>query len=61
MPETSDLLIFWIIVAPRFLAPLAIPRFPLPAILAALIIDDADQSPPILSRPRLLMATREVT
>jgi hypothetical protein len=44
MTETSDLLIFWIIVAARFLVPLAIPRFPLPAILAALIIDAADQT-----------------
>jgi hypothetical protein len=44
MTETSDLLIFWIIVAARFLVPLAIPRFPLPAIVAALIIDAADQT-----------------
>jgi hypothetical protein len=44
MTETSDLLIFWIVVAARFLVPLAIPRYPLPAILAALIIDAADQT-----------------
>jgi hypothetical protein len=44
MTETSDLLIFWIIVAARFLVPLAIPRYPLPAILAALIIDAGDQT-----------------
>jgi hypothetical protein len=44
MVETSDLLIFWAIVAARFLVPLAIPRYPLPAIVAALIIDAADQT-----------------
>ena len=44
MTETSDLLIFWVVVAARFLVPLLIPRFPLPAILAALIIDAADQT-----------------
>jgi hypothetical protein len=44
MIETSDLLIFWIIVAARFLVPLTIPRYPLPAILAALIIDAGDQT-----------------
>lgn len=31
-------------VASRFLVPLAIPRFPLPAVLAALVIDAADQT-----------------
>jgi hypothetical protein len=44
MTETSDQLIFWIIVAARFLVPLLIPRFPLPAILAALVIDAVDQT-----------------
>jgi len=42
--ETSDLLIFWIVVAARFLVPLAIPRYPLPAIVTALIIDAVDQT-----------------
>ena len=44
MTETSDLLIFWIVVAARFLVPLAIPRYPLPAIVTALIIDAVDQT-----------------
>lgn len=37
-------LIFALVVAARFLVPLAIPRFPLPAIVAALVIDAADQT-----------------
>ena len=44
MNETTDLLVFWLVVLSRFLVPLAIPRFPLPAILAALIIDGVDQT-----------------
>lgn len=42
--EPSDLLIFWFIVALRFLVPLLIPRFPLPAILVALVLDAVDQT-----------------
>lgn len=42
--STPDLIIFWAVVAARFLVPLLIPRFPLPAIIAALVIDAADQS-----------------
>jgi hypothetical protein len=42
MIETSDLVIFWAVVAARFLIPLAIPRYPLPAILIALIVDIVD-------------------
>lgn len=37
-------LVFVSIVAVRFLVPLLIPRFPLPAIMAALVLDAADQS-----------------
>jgi hypothetical protein len=44
MTETTDLIVFWIVVGARFLVPLAIPRFPLPAILAALVIDGVDQT-----------------
>jgi hypothetical protein len=40
----SDDLIFVLVVGARFLVPLLIPRFPLPAILAALVIDAADQT-----------------
>ena len=36
-----DGVVFWTVVAARILVPLAIPRFPLPAMLAALIIDVA--------------------
>jgi hypothetical protein len=44
MNETTDLIVFWLVVLSRFLVPLLIPRFPLPAILAALIIDGVDQT-----------------
>ena len=40
----SDDLVFLLVVGARFLVPLLIPRFPLPAILAALVIDAADQT-----------------
>jgi hypothetical protein len=39
-----DGLIFGAVVAARILVPLAIPRFPLPAMLAALVIDGLDQT-----------------
>lgn len=39
-----DGVIFWSVVALRVLVPLAIPRFPLPAMLAALVIDGVDQT-----------------
>lgn len=41
---SSDLAIFLLVVGARFLVPLLIPRFPLPAVLACLIIDAADQT-----------------
>ena len=44
LPGIDDMLIFWLVVAARFLVPLLIPRFPLPAILAALVLDAADQT-----------------
>lgn len=40
----SDLAVFLIVVGLRFGIPLLIPRFPLPAIIAALVIDAADQT-----------------
>jgi hypothetical protein len=40
----SDELIVFLVVGARFGIPLFIPRFPLPAILAALVLDAADQS-----------------
>lgn len=42
--NTHDLVIFAVVVALRLFVPLAIPRFPLPAIIAAMIIDAADQT-----------------
>ncbi|MGD2049352.1 MAG: hypothetical protein PVH03_07655 [Chloroflexota bacterium] len=44
MTETTDLLVFLLVVLTRLLVPLLIPRFPLPAIIAALIIDAIDQT-----------------
>ena len=41
---TFDLWVFWIVAMARFLVPLAIPRFPLPGILVALILDAVDQT-----------------
>ncbi len=42
--EGTDIIIFVAVVALRLLVPLAIPRFPLPAIIAAMIIDAVDQT-----------------
>jgi hypothetical protein len=36
--------VFWTVVAVRFVLPLLIPRFPLPAIVACLVVDGIDQS-----------------
>lgn len=41
---STDALIFLFVVGLRFGVPLLIPRFPLPAVLAALVIDAADQT-----------------
>jgi hypothetical protein len=42
--DSSDIAVFLFVLALRFVIPLFIPRFPLPAILAALVIDAADQT-----------------
>jgi hypothetical protein len=42
--ETSDWLIFWVVAAARFLLPLTIPRYPLPGIVASLVLDAVDQT-----------------
>lgn len=42
--SSHDLMIFWLVVAARFIIPLFIPRYPLPAVIAALIIDAVDQT-----------------
>ena len=44
MEITTAGLVFWAVILSRLLVPLAIPRFPLPAILACLVIDGVDQS-----------------
>ena len=44
MGDISDLVIFWFIVLLRILVPLTIPRYPLPGIIAALLLDAIDQS-----------------
>lgn len=44
MADTSDMLIFWAVVTARFLIPLSIPRYPLPGVLACLILDGIDQT-----------------
>ena len=44
MSLSSDLLIFWSIVILRILIPLTIPRYPLPGIIAALVLDAVDQT-----------------
>ena len=42
--QTSDWLIFWIVAGARFLLPLTIPRYPLPGIIASLVLDGIDQT-----------------
>lgn len=44
MTETTDLIVFLIIILARFLVPLLILRFPLPGILISLVIDAVDQT-----------------
>jgi hypothetical protein len=42
--STEATIVFVLVVGARFLVPLLIPRFPLPAILACLVIDGIDQT-----------------
>jgi len=44
MTDISDLAVFWAVVAARFFVPFAIPKYPLPGVLASLIIDGIDQT-----------------
>ncbi len=44
MPDTSDIFIFWAVVMARFFLPLAIPRYPIPGVVGALILDTVDQT-----------------
>jgi hypothetical protein len=42
--HSTDMLIFLAVVSARFLVPLAIPKFPLPAEIAAMLLDAVDQT-----------------
>lgn len=44
MVDTSDMLIFWAVVTARFFIPLSIPKYPLPGIIASLLLDAVDQT-----------------
>jgi hypothetical protein len=44
VPDTNDLPVLLIVVALRLFVPLAIPRYPIPAGIAALVIDGVDQT-----------------
>jgi hypothetical protein len=44
MPENGDLLILLLVIGARLGVPLAIPRYPIPAGLGALVIDAVDQT-----------------
>lgn len=44
MAETTNQIVFWSVVLGRFLLPLGMPRFPLPAIIASLLLDAVDQT-----------------
>lgn len=43
MPDATDTSVYIIVLALRLLVPLAIPRFPLPTILASLLLDGVDR------------------
>ncbi len=42
MVVSSDQMILWAVIVSRFLLPLAIPRYPLPAVVACMLLDAAD-------------------
>ncbi len=44
MVDTFDMAVFWAVVMARFLLPLTIPKYPLPGVLACLILDGVDQT-----------------
>lgn len=44
MVDISDMLIFWAVVMARFFIPLSIPKYPLPGIIASLLLDAVDQT-----------------
>jgi len=42
--ENPELLVFWVVAIARFIVPLTIPRYPLPGIVASLVLDAVDQT-----------------
>ncbi|NLO29713.1 MAG: hypothetical protein GX120_04195 [Methanosarcina mazei] len=44
MQNTSDILIFWAVVMARFFIPFFIPKYPLPGVIASLLLDAVDQT-----------------
>src|SRR5688572_8080337 len=44
MSDSRDLAVLVLVIAARFFVPLAIPRYPIPAGIAALVIDGVDQT-----------------
>lgn len=44
MSEIADTLIYLAVVLGRLLLPLLIPRYPLPGVIAALVLDAVDQT-----------------
>ena len=44
MPESTDLVIAGAVILARFILPLFIPKFPLPAIIVCLVLDGVDQT-----------------
>jgi hypothetical protein len=44
MTDTTGLTVYWLVVAARFLVPLTIPRYPLPGVVASMLLDAADQT-----------------
>ena len=44
MSDVLDPLVFATVIGARFFVPLLIPRFPLPAIIASLVLDAVDQT-----------------
>jgi hypothetical protein len=41
---STEWFVFWVVAAARFFLPLSIPRYPLPGILASLVLDAVDQT-----------------
>jgi hypothetical protein len=42
--DDAGLIVFWLVAGARFFVPLSIPRYPLPGILASLVLDAVDQT-----------------